>query len=90
MSSGQTSYKLDEAQAILSELRSIKKSISMGERERQDLIQVRLPLPACNDHGVLWLGQHSKCLFGDVIAVSLAHDSVAHPSPPRRASPSSR
>ncbi|XP_072555340.1 protein WWC3 isoform X1 [Paramormyrops kingsleyae] len=39
MSSGQTSYKLDEAQAILSELRSIKKSISTGERERQDLIQ---------------------------------------------------
>ncbi len=41
MSSSQTNYKLDEAQAIFSELRSIKKAISTGEKERQDLIQVR-------------------------------------------------
>uniref|UniRef100_A0A671TDH4 Protein WWC3-like n=1 Tax=Sinocyclocheilus anshuiensis TaxID=1608454 RepID=A0A671TDH4_9TELE len=40
MSSSQTNYKLDEAQAIFSELRSIKKAISTGEKERQDLIQV--------------------------------------------------
>uniref|UniRef100_G3PLP8 WWC family member 3 n=1 Tax=Gasterosteus aculeatus aculeatus TaxID=481459 RepID=G3PLP8_GASAC len=39
MSCSQTNYKLDEAQAIFSELRSIKKSISTGEKERQDLIQ---------------------------------------------------
>uniref|UniRef100_A0A8C9SQ90 WWC family member 3 n=1 Tax=Scleropages formosus TaxID=113540 RepID=A0A8C9SQ90_SCLFO len=39
MSSSQTSYKLDEAQAILNELRAIKKSITTGEKERQDLIQ---------------------------------------------------
>ncbi|XP_056269946.1 protein WWC3 isoform X2 [Pseudoliparis swirei] len=39
MSSSQTNYKLDEAQAIFSELRSIKKNISAGEKERQDLIQ---------------------------------------------------
>ncbi|XP_029003949.1 protein WWC3 isoform X2 [Betta splendens] len=39
MSSSQTNYKLDEAQAIFSELRSIKKAISTGEKERQDLIQ---------------------------------------------------
>ncbi|XP_047231769.1 protein WWC3 isoform X3 [Girardinichthys multiradiatus] len=39
MSCSQTNYKLDEAQAIFSELRSIKKAISTGERERQDLIQ---------------------------------------------------
>ncbi|XP_077463837.1 protein WWC3 isoform X2 [Stigmatopora argus] len=39
MSSSQTNYKLDEAQAIFSELRSIKKTISAGEKERQDLIQ---------------------------------------------------
>jgi pantothenate synthetase len=32
--------KLDEAQAIFNELRSIKKAISTGEKERQDLIQV--------------------------------------------------
>ncbi|KAK5907813.1 hypothetical protein CesoFtcFv8_005624 [Champsocephalus esox] len=39
MSCSQTNYKLDEAQAIFSELRSIKKFISTGEKERQDLIQ---------------------------------------------------
>ncbi|KAK2907538.1 protein WWC3 [Channa argus] len=39
MSSSQTNYKLDEAQAIFTELRSIKKAISTGEKERQDLIQ---------------------------------------------------
>ncbi|KAM3876459.1 protein WWC3 [Diretmus argenteus] len=39
MSCSQTNYKLDEAQAIFNELRSIKKSISTGEKERQDLIQ---------------------------------------------------
>ncbi|KAL1023404.1 hypothetical protein UPYG_G00040390 [Umbra pygmaea] len=39
MSSSQTNYKLDEAQAIFTELRSIKKSISTAEKERLDLIQ---------------------------------------------------
>ncbi|XP_028977564.1 protein WWC3 isoform X2 [Esox lucius] len=39
MSSSQTNYKLDEAQAIFTELRSIKNSISTGEKERLDLIQ---------------------------------------------------
>ncbi|CAJ1059890.1 protein WWC3 [Xyrichtys novacula] len=39
MSCSQTNYKLDEAQAIFTELRSIKKAISTGEKERQDLIQ---------------------------------------------------
>ncbi|XP_012716619.2 protein WWC3 [Fundulus heteroclitus] len=39
MSHSQTNYKLDEAQAIFNELRSIKKAISTGEKERQDLIQ---------------------------------------------------
>ncbi|MBN3274096.1 WWC3 protein, partial [Polyodon spathula] len=39
MSSSQTNYKLDEAQAIISELQTIKKSINTGEKERQDLIQ---------------------------------------------------
>lgn len=39
MSCSQTNYKLDEAQAIFSELRSLKKFISTGEKERQDLIQ---------------------------------------------------
>ncbi|KAM4739434.1 protein WWC3 [Anableps anableps] len=46
MSCSQTNYKLDEAQAIFSELRSIKKAISTGEKERQDLIQSLAKLTA--------------------------------------------
>uniref|UniRef100_A0A3Q2FE78 WWC family member 3 n=1 Tax=Cyprinodon variegatus TaxID=28743 RepID=A0A3Q2FE78_CYPVA len=42
ISCSQTNYKLDEAQAIFNELRSIKKAISTGEKERQDLIQVTI------------------------------------------------
>lgn len=43
MSTARTTYKLDEAQAIMSELRNIKKAICTGERERRDLMQVRVP-----------------------------------------------
>ncbi|XP_053243226.1 protein WWC3 isoform X3 [Podarcis raffonei] len=39
MSNAHMNYKLDEAQAIMNELRSIRKAICMGERERQDLMQ---------------------------------------------------
>ncbi|XP_045852551.1 protein WWC3-like [Meles meles] len=39
MSTAHTTYKLDEAQAIMSEIRSIKKAICTTERERQDLMQ---------------------------------------------------
>ncbi|XP_004416114.1 PREDICTED: protein WWC3-like [Odobenus rosmarus divergens] len=39
MSSAHTTYKLDEAQAIMSELCSIKKAICTGEKERWDLMQ---------------------------------------------------
>ncbi|XP_075712536.1 protein KIBRA isoform X2 [Rhinoderma darwinii] len=39
MSGNHVGYKLDEAQAILTEMKSIKKAISSGEREKQDLIQ---------------------------------------------------
>ncbi|KAL2089500.1 hypothetical protein ACEWY4_014188 [Coilia grayii] len=55
MSSSQTSYKLDEAQAIFTELRSIKKAISSGEKERQDLIQSLAKLTA-NFHSSLSIG----------------------------------
>lgn len=41
MSNAHTNYKLDEAQAIMSELRTIKKAIYTGEKERRDLMQVR-------------------------------------------------
>ncbi|XP_062833323.1 protein WWC3 isoform X3 [Anolis carolinensis] len=39
ISDAHMNYKLDEAQAIMNELRSIRKAICMGERERQDLMQ---------------------------------------------------
>ncbi|OCT88506.1 hypothetical protein XELAEV_18017133mg [Xenopus laevis] len=39
MSGNHCAYKLDEAQAILNEMKAIKKAISTGEREKQDLIQ---------------------------------------------------
>ncbi|XP_029437601.1 protein WWC2 isoform X2 [Rhinatrema bivittatum] len=39
MSGGQSGYELNEAKAILSELKSIRKAISSGEKEKQDLMQ---------------------------------------------------
>ncbi|XP_074849070.1 protein WWC2 [Carettochelys insculpta] len=39
MSGGQSGYELSEAKAILSELKSIRKAISSGEREKQDLMK---------------------------------------------------
>ncbi|XP_064305719.1 protein WWC2 isoform X1 [Phalacrocorax carbo] len=39
MSGGQSGYELCEAKAILSELKSIRKAISSGEREKQDLMK---------------------------------------------------
>ncbi|XP_039606980.1 protein WWC2-like [Polypterus senegalus] len=39
MSGGQSGYELKEAKAILSELKSIRKAISSGEKEKQDLMQ---------------------------------------------------
>ncbi|NP_001096212.1 protein KIBRA [Xenopus tropicalis] len=39
MSKNHCAYKLDEAQAILNEMKTIKKAITSGEREKQDLIQ---------------------------------------------------
>lgn len=40
MSDARGSYKLDEAQAVLRETKAIKKAITCGEREKQDLIKV--------------------------------------------------
>ncbi|XP_073913843.1 protein KIBRA [Castor canadensis] len=39
MSDSQGSYKLDEAQAVLRETKAIKKAITCGEKEKQDLIK---------------------------------------------------
>lgn len=39
MSGAQGGYKLDEAKAIVSEMKTIKKAISSGEKEKRDLIQ---------------------------------------------------
>uniref|UniRef100_G3SZN6 WW and C2 domain containing 2 n=1 Tax=Loxodonta africana TaxID=9785 RepID=G3SZN6_LOXAF len=42
MSGGQSGYELSEAKAILTELKSIRKAISSGEKEKQDLMQQSL------------------------------------------------
>ncbi|XP_023555381.1 protein WWC2 isoform X2 [Octodon degus] len=39
MSGGQSGYELSQAKAILTELKSIRKAISSGEKEKQDLMQ---------------------------------------------------
>ncbi|XP_048112710.1 protein WWC2-like [Alosa alosa] len=39
MSGDQSGYRLKEAQAIVSELKSLRKAISSGEKEKQDLMQ---------------------------------------------------
>ncbi|KFP32296.1 Protein KIBRA, partial [Colius striatus] len=53
MSDSQGGYKLDEAQAILSETKALKKAITSGEKEKQDLIQslARLKDTFVNDRG---------------------------------------
>ncbi|KFV66389.1 Protein KIBRA, partial [Dryobates pubescens] len=54
MSDTQGGYKLDEAQAILSEMKALKKAITSGEKEKQDLIQVflaKLKESFVNDRG---------------------------------------
>uniref|UniRef100_A0A8B9TB36 WW and C2 domain containing 1 n=1 Tax=Anas platyrhynchos TaxID=8839 RepID=A0A8B9TB36_ANAPL len=53
MSDTQGGYKLDEAQAILSEMKALKKAITSGEKEKQDLIQslARLKDSFVNDRG---------------------------------------
>lgn len=45
MSGGQSGYELSEAKAILTELKSIRKAISSGEKEKQDLMQVGSSCP---------------------------------------------
>ncbi|KAF7249147.1 Protein KIBRA [Varanus komodoensis] len=64
MSDTQGGYKLDEAQAILSEMKAIKKAITSGEQEKQDLIQslARLKANFVKDrgsHSDLWISSTS-------------------------------
>lgn len=40
MADTQGGYKLDEAQAILNEMKAIKKAITSGEQEKQNLLEV--------------------------------------------------
>lgn len=56
MSNAHTNYRLDEAQAIMSELRTIKKAICTGEKERQDLMQVKNTLLNSGNLSVFLLG----------------------------------
>uniref|UniRef100_A0A8C5UPL4 WW and C2 domain containing 1 n=1 Tax=Microcebus murinus TaxID=30608 RepID=A0A8C5UPL4_MICMU len=50
MSDTQGSYKLDEAQAVLRETKAIKKAITCGEKEKQDLIKFLLRTLSAGTH----------------------------------------
>ncbi|XP_005074211.2 protein WWC3 isoform X1 [Mesocricetus auratus] len=70
MSSSHTNYKLDEAQAIMSELRTIKKAICTGEKERRDLMQSLAKLTdsfknSCSITDTLQDFSHSTVVLGD-------------------------
>ncbi|XP_036030136.1 protein WWC3 isoform X1 [Onychomys torridus] len=70
MSSSHTNYKLDEAQAIMSELRTIKKAICTGEKERRDLMQSLAKLTdsfknSCSIMDTLQDFSHSTGTLGD-------------------------
>ncbi|XP_045358236.1 protein KIBRA isoform X4 [Leopardus geoffroyi] len=56
MSDAQGSYKLDEAQAVLRETKAIKKAITCGEKEKQDLIK---SLAMLKDGFLIDRGSHS-------------------------------
>ncbi|XP_061472787.1 protein KIBRA [Rhineura floridana] len=65
MSDTQGGYQLDEAQAILSEMKAIKKAITCGEKEKQDLIMnlARLTANFVTDrgsHSHLWASSTSS------------------------------
>ncbi|KAL8211789.1 UNVERIFIED_CONTAM: Protein KIBRA [Gekko kuhli] len=73
MSDTRGGYKLDEAQAILSEMKAIKKAITSGEKEKQDLIEC---LARLKDNFVLDRGSHSDLW---VSSTSLKGASLSSP-----------
>ena len=86
MSGGQSGYELSEAKAILMELKSIRKAISSGEKEKQDLMQV------C-DRTFFW-GQ-VKLLLPSwaseiVLEQKVLHQSLDGPFPPQPQPPHPR
>lgn len=58
-------YRLQEAQAILTEVRSIRDAISSGEKEKQELMQVKVP------------GWKQNVLFFFVLSASLGGSSAS-------------
>ncbi|KAM9320742.1 protein WWC3 [Gastrophryne carolinensis] len=73
MSSAHTNYKLDEAQAIMSELRTIRQAICMGEKERRDLMQ---SLAKLTD------GFRNSCCISD--SMHNIHNSISDPCLPQQ------
>lgn len=65
MSDAQGGYKLDEAQAVLRETKAIKKAITCGEKEKQDLIKV-MRAPGMRAPGTL-------CVYKDPSHRLLSH-----------------
>ncbi|XP_077183273.1 protein KIBRA isoform X2 [Paroedura picta] len=73
MSDTRGGYKLDEAQAILSEMKAIKKAITSGEKEKQDLIE---SLARLKENFVMDRGSHSDLWVSNT---SLKGFSVSSP-----------
>ncbi|XP_055963939.1 protein KIBRA [Sorex fumeus] len=73
MSDAQGGYKLDEAQAVLRETKAIKKAITCGEREKQDLIK---SLAMLKDGFRIDHGSHS-----DLCSSTSSLDSAGFPLP---------
>lgn len=65
MSDAQGGYKLDEAQAVLRETKAIKRAITCGEKEKQDLIKV-MRAPGMRAPGTL-------CVYKDFTPATFAH-----------------
>ncbi|XP_006163893.2 protein WWC3 [Tupaia chinensis] len=75
MSSAHTNYKLDEAQAIMSELRTIRKAICTGEKERRDLMQ---SLARLTD------GFRNSCSITDSLQDLPLHPGLGEPALPQQ------
>ena len=76
MSGGQSGYELSEAKAILTELKSIRKAISSGEKEKQDLMQVRYKYFVKSDSYLLG---PQKLLSGQKLSIGIRM-ALYHPA----------
>ncbi|GAB1293155.1 Protein WWC2 [Apodemus speciosus] len=74
MAGGQSGYELSEAKAILTELKSIRKAISSGEKEKQDLMQT---LDAGSQTSISGdIGVRSRSHLAEKVRLSLQYEEA--------------